>query len=1074
MPLSERIKRARAIQQQPGLQTRTRTPIPSATNQPLSRTILDTVKGLPQATFKTYNPLVRDVGNVVKKTQNFMESLTPTPEEAKKQNLVPLGNVYVDPFGAVGAMEKVVASSVLSKLAKEVNPKSVIQELLKLGVKGKKAEEIAPIIAKSTDEKSISQTITDALSRERGFVTSAKEVVNTERIAGQYIPRETDPLAIKANNLIKDDIMTAERIALTESDDKAVAIASELLKKLGDDAVRTTDKLQADAIYERAAKIANTMAEKLTELGRSIQAASILGRLTPEGQVRFAAREIQKYNETARRKIPELTGEQTKQIIKEMKDIQEMPEGNAKGIAFKKLQDTIQAMVPSSLLQKIISIWKAGLLTGLKTSGLNILSNVSHSATEIAKDVPASAADMLMSLFTGKRTTAFTLRGLPEGVKEGAKKGFQYLKTGYDSRDIATKLDYKQVNFKNKALQGYVDTVFRALGAQDQIFYYGALRRSLYNQALAKAKNAGRGGDKLVEKHKEIFNYTDPSKPPMGVSKFYGQSMEDIGDYKEGRVLNSGFVDEEKLYKGGSSEGYLNSIKYDFNTKEPLIEKMTGGKLHSVNDLFGDEGDFPNFEFAATQQIAERELKKLGYGGAKWAQEDDLIPVQYQIWDKSIVKTKEEISDAAKKSVDIDHLAHNPTDEMSAYALADAETAVFQNKTKLGQAASAITRAVPGTEFIIPFARTPSAVAMQVVNYSPIGAFVEIGKQIARGKFDQRLLAQAIGRSSIGTGVVWTGGKLYEKGMMSLDYPKDERERELWKAEGRVPNSIKIGDKWRTVQSFGPAGPVMLIGGHFQRALKETGSHTEAMVTAFFGTIKSFTEQTFLKGVNDVISAITDPQRSARSVSASFVSSWIPTIINDIARATDPKERKVSAEAASKEVANRVVSRIPGFRKSLEPQVDVLGRERERAGNPLEVMLDPTRPSKDVSTPVTDELRRLMDGGFRVSPTLLGDRNGYAGLTPQQNTAMWKLSGGITNDKLTALFKSQQYLAMDDEERGKTIERFVTIATENSRVAAAIEATQGLSGDALKAKLSELKAGGLLTKPVFAKYLKLR
>lgn len=915
MPLSETIKRARAIPQQSGLQSRVPAPIPEATNQPLSRTILDTIKGLPRATYRTYSPIVQPVIE-----RRAFEPLRPTPEEAKKQNLVRVGNSYIDPFGAIGAMEKVVSSAVLAKLAKEVNPKNVIQELLKLGVKGKKADEIAPIIAKSTDEKAISETITQALSRERGFVTSAKEVVDTEKIAGQYIPRETDPLAIKAKNLIKEDVITAERIALTESDDRAVAIASELLKKLGDDAARATDKLQADAIYERAAKIANTMAEKLTELGRSIQAASILGRLTPEGQVRFAAREIQKYNATKKplaRAVPELTGAQTKEIVEKMKAIQAMPEGEAKGIEFKKLQDTIKAIVPSTVLQKVIAIWKAGLLTGLKTTGLNIFSTTSHAmGTEILKDIPASAADILLSLFTGKRTTAFTLRGLPSGIQEGAQKGFRYLKTGYDTRDIATKLDYKQVNFKHKALQGYVDTVFRSLGATDQVFYYGALRRSLYNQAIAKSKNA--------------------------------------------------------------------------------------------------------------------------------------------------------------KGVDVEFLAHNPTDEMSAYALADAETAVFQNKTKLGQAASALTRTIPAAQFVIPFARTPSSVAMQVVNYSPIGAFVEIGKQIARGKFDQRLLAQAIGRSSIGTGVLWTGTKLYQKGLMTLDYPKDERERELWKAEGKVPNAIKIGNKWRTVQSFGPAGPVMLIGGHFDRAIKETGSHTEAMIQAFFGTIKSFTEQTFLKGVNDVIAAITDPRQKARGVTASFVSSWIPTIINDIARATDPKERKVSAENPVKEVANRVVSRLPGFRQGLEPQVDVLGRERARAGNPLEVMIDPTRPSKDVSTPVTDELRRLMDAGFQVSPTLVGDRNGYAGLTPEQNTAMWKMAGDITNRSLTNLFKSQSYLALDDEDRTTTIKNFVTQATENARVAATIDATQGLQGQELIAKIAELKKSGLITKPVYNKFLKMR
>ena len=59
--------------------------------------------------------------------------------------------------------------------------------------------------------------------------------------------------------------------------------------------------------------------------------------------------------------------------------------------------------------------------------------------------------DSLASLFTGKRTLAFTLKGTGKGTLEGIKRGFSYLKTGFSERDIASKLDFKRVNFgKNK------------------------------------------------------------------------------------------------------------------------------------------------------------------------------------------------------------------------------------------------------------------------------------------------------------------------------------------------------------------------------------------------------------------------------------------------------------------------------------------------------------------------------------------------------------------------------------------------------------------------------------------------
>lgn len=754
-------------------------------------------------------------------------------------------------------------------------------------------------------------------TKERGFITSAKEVLpEADKIAGQYIPRSTDALSMKAANLVKDDIDTATRMALEGADDKAVATAAELLKhyaRLADEAIDVTSK---NALYDQAAEISNNVAKKLTEAGRTVQAASILGRLTPEGQLRFAAREIQKWNQAnPGAKVAELSGEQSAKILEEMRAIQALPEGEERLRRFQALQKEIRALVPSRWWEKLSTVWKAGLLTGLKTTGLNLFANASHAATEIAKDVPAAGADMLLSLLTGKRTTTVTLKGLPQGTEEGARKGWDYLRTGFDERDIAAKLDQKQVNFKSKAVQAYVDGVFRLMGATDQPFYYGALKRSLYNQAAAQAKNQGLKG--------------------------------------------------------------------------------------------------------------------------------------------------------AERTKLIDELVTNPTEEMSAYALADAETAVFQNYTKLGELGSRLQR-IPGLAFIIPFARTPSAVAMQVVNYSPAGAVLEAVKQASRKQLDQRTLAQAIGRSAVGTSVLYLGSELLEADVLSLDTPKTERERELWKLEGRKANSVKIGDEWRSVQTLGPAGPVLLMGGHFKNALQSKGSHTEAMIEAAFGTLRSFTEQTFLKGVNSVLEAISDPQRNAEFAASNFVSSFIPTIIADIARATDPKERRVES------VLERVMSRLPILRQQLEEQISTLGEERDRIGNPLEVMLDPTRPSEDKSTPVVAELRRLTDAGFEASPTLLGDRKGYKALTQEQNTRLWKMSGSIVNDKLTALFQRGAYQSLDDEGKAEIVAKITKEAGEAARAETVLTLTQGLSGPALKKKLSELKEAGVLTEGVFRKYQALR
>ena len=86
----------------------------------------------------------------------------------------------------------------------------------------------------------------------------------------------------------------------------------------------------------------------------------------------------------------------------------------------------------SGLYERIITLWKAGLLTGLKTSGLNIMSTASHAMSETAKDIPASFIDSGIALFTKERTVAFTTKGYGIGFVEGVGKGWSYMKTGYD------------------------------------------------------------------------------------------------------------------------------------------------------------------------------------------------------------------------------------------------------------------------------------------------------------------------------------------------------------------------------------------------------------------------------------------------------------------------------------------------------------------------------------------------------------------------------------------------------------------------------------------------------------------
>lgn len=763
--------------------------------------------------------------------------------------------------------------------------------------------------------------------QERTFITRVKEKfpMVSDKVGGYKVIRDTDELAIKARNLILEDPDKAEVIAKAGDSDASVATAMEYLKKLGGDVEMAKNDETRNMLLDKMADIANTTARNLTELGRGIQAATILNRLTPEGQIRFAAREIQKYNEGIKditKKIPELTGEQANYIRKEMQEISNIDDVTQRGIRYNNLQNYISDLVPTPLMRKLTAIWKAGLLTGLKTSGINILSTGGNFLTENISKIPATAVDKVVSLLTGKRTVTMTPRGVVSGAKEGLERAKLYFKTGYDERNIGTKLDYNRVNMGEgplaNAMQKYTDTVFRILGSEDQPFYYASKFQSLYEQAKVSAINKG--------------------------------------------------------LKGAEAQAYI----------------------------------------------------------------DDLVD--------------------------------NPTEQMIKNAHNDAMGTVFQNETMIGKTASKIQRALGDVgQFLIPFARTPSAVAMAIVGYSPLGAVKPLFDLVKNGKgLDQRAFSKSMGKALTGTAGLALGAEMVKNGLMTLDKPTTERERELWKLEGRTANSIKIGDEWRQVNTLGPIGNVLLIGGHFQNEFSNSGSPTEAMTKALGGTAKSFTEQTFLKGVNTFMDAVTDPDRNAMTFVNGFAGSIVPTIISDVARASDTVER------SSLTPGERIVSRIPIWRQELQPQINAMGDMVETAGNPIEIMLDPTRPSEARETPVIQELRRLYDAGYKVSPTILGDKKGYESLSKEENTQLLRKAGQIINSKLSNLIRDERYQQLSDKDKGKLIDTFVDKAKTYARAEVVIEKTRGLFGQELRDKLIELKDSKLMTEDVYNAYLELR
>lgn len=331
----------------------------------------------------------------------------------------------------------------------------------------------------------------------RGFTESVQEAPKVTKgtkikVTGEYTVKPTDELMGEAKALLTDG-------ASLKSPDKIQNIDAKITAT-----IQQAINLDKAGKHKEAAALFNNLSQTGTELGRGVHAFTLLNQMSPEAITLSAIGKIKKYNETAKVKIPELTGDQQKMISETVRKIQGMTDERMKNIELNKLQEKISDFIPSSFTDKLITTWKAGLLTSPRTTGRNIIGNTIMQGSEMTASKPAAFADWLMSQKTGQRTTTGSLQGTLSGGKTGVSSSIDVMKYGFDPSETITKFDIKRVTWKNnpveQTLKKYTDFVFNSLSAQDKPFWNSSYARSLYDQAAATALNQGqKGNQKLIQ-----------------------------------------------------------------------------------------------------------------------------------------------------------------------------------------------------------------------------------------------------------------------------------------------------------------------------------------------------------------------------------------------------------------------------------------------------------------------------------------------------------------------------------------------------------------------------------------------
>lgn len=587
---------------------------------------------------------------------------------------------------------------------------------------------------------------------------------------------------------------------------------------------------------------------------------------------------------------------------------------------------------------KILEAWKAGLLSSPSTWGANWFSNAAKWAMTTFVEVPtAGLIDPLvaqnrlrlmrneMNGLDAKRGSLLKLESITEGERKTRLKAL-------DSQisDLKTKIETR------KGRERFAGE----LGAQ----LTGSMRA--FPDAMKKF------GAELVDiiKARNERVELEPGKADAPIGTISGRK----GTYIRSpfRILDA----TDRFFKDIAGEAALHRLAY----REGKFAKKSGRALHEhAEKLVQDYHNQLTHEPKLEDFYPKKGQPKPGTQGELWKKdfeppkidpktgklERSLSPEEVRM---SQVATQEYGQALRKWRVDSDSKFKGWRDEITKTRLYE----TFQlpteaaNQGVLGTLAKSwqdTTRTHPIFQLLTPFIRTPTNIAYQTLERTPLG-FVEFVKDVGDAlQKKQRAGAQsgdvtdAYARAMAGTGIMLMFYAFAKQGILSGSGPDDTEKRRNWEAAGNQANSILVNGKWWTYDRLEPGSSLVSAAAnlvemeHEKTASGKVRKLAEAFSEAIFN-------KTYLSTVGNVIDAFRDPGRYLETTAKGLVGSLVPTAVRRGAQWADPIVRSTKGDGIIESLINPIKAGIPGLSQSLAPITTGTGEEVKRpsmVGGPL-------------------------------------------------------------------------------------------------------------------------------------------
>ena len=346
----------------------------------------------------------------------------------------------------------------------------------------------------------------------------------------------------------------------------------------------------------------------------------------------------------------------------------------------------------------------------------------------------------------------------------------------------------------------------------------------------------------------------------------------------------------------------------------------------------------------------------------------------------------------------------------------------------------------PALQFVIPFYRTLVNLSREAYRMTPIGGIGrtvgritpgQTGRNIERAfsnkwTMDDNTKMEELSRQIMGTTIMaWVVTNMLNGDVeITGPAPSSAGDREVFYGQGKLPHSIRYGDKWVEFQRVQPIGQLLQVGASISEAIqayKNTGElaseEVEKEMMNSIGDIMSmvFTQSPFT-GAADLFALLTGGEYNEGYFEAGnrylgqLAGTFIPNILRRATVAQDP----ILYE--KRDVSSQLKSRVPGLAQTLTPKRDIFGETIRQGGTPMSRFASPIRTSESIENKLYDEMAEI-----KYTPTVPTRQAYNEDLSVKEYETLQLFYGPRFRDEMWAVVNDDAYKTLNDEQKRDVI-----------------------------------------------------